>query len=180
MEILKTQNVKISFGGINAVEDVSIEVKKGELVGLIGPNGAGKTTVFNLLTGVYKPNEGNIYINGVDTLKLPTYNIVRLGISRTFQNIRLFKNLTVLDNIKIAYNLSIKYSIFDAIFRTKKYWDKENKNQQALKLLSIFDMQDLAYYQADSLSYGQQRKLEIARALATSPKFYYLMNQQLV
>lgn len=175
MKLLETKNMGISFGGLKAVGDVSIEIYSNELVGLIGPNGAGKTTIFNILTGVYKPTEGMVYINGIDISKMKTSDIVKLGVSRTFQNIRLFKELSVLDNIKIAYNSDMKYSNFDALFRTKKYREIEyQKTKEALELLKILDMDDLYNYKASSLSYGQQRKLEIARALATSPKLLLL------
>lgn len=175
MKLLETKNMGINFGGLKAVENVSIHIDENELVGLIGPNGAGKTTIFNLLTGVYKPSEGDIYVCEKDTKKLKTHQIVSLGIARTFQNIRLFKNLTVLENIKIAYNSDMNYLNIDAILRNKKYRQiEEEKTKLAMKLLEIFDMAELASYKASSLSYGQQRKLEIARALATSPKLLLL------
>ncbi len=175
MELLKTKNTGISFGGLKAVQNLNIEVHDNELVGLIGPNGAGKTTIFNLLTGVYKPTEGEIYISNTEISKLDTYKIVGLGIARTFQNIRLFKSMSVIENVKAAYFNTIKYSSFDALLRTKKYRKVESEvTKKAMSLLEIFDLQDLANYNSDNLSYGQQRKLEIARALATEPKLLLL------
>lgn len=175
MSLLKTENLGISFGGLRAVDNVNIEIGDGELVGLIGPNGAGKTTIFNLLTGVYKPTDGNISVNGTVINKKTTPQIVELGIARTFQNIRLFKNLSVLENVKLALNNSLSYSTLSAIFRLPKFWREEKKvTDIALDLLDIFDMSEMANITAGNLSYGQQRKLEIARALATSPKLLLL------
>ena len=175
MSLLKTENLGISFGGLRAVDNVNIEIDDGELVGLIGPNGAGKTTIFNLLTGVYKPTDGNISVNGTVINKKTTPQIVELGIARTFQNIRLFKNLSVLENVKLALNNSLSYSTLSAIFRLPKFWREEKKvTDIALDLLDIFDMSEMANITAGNLSYGQQRKLEIARALATSPKLLLL------
>lgn len=175
MELLKTKNMGISFGGLKAVDNINMEIFDNELIGLIGPNGAGKTTLFNLLTGVYKATEGEIKIVGEEISKLSTYQIVALGISRTFQNIRLFNKLSVLDNVKIASDRYVKYNTFDSIFRTKKYRKQELKeNEEAINLLKIFDLDHLAEFNADSLSYGQQRKLEMARALATKPKLLLL------
>lgn len=175
MSLLKTTNLGISFGGLRAVDDVNIEIKEGELIGLIGPNGAGKTTIFNLLTGVYKPTDGDISINGTSVNKKTTPQIVTLGVARTFQNIRLFRNLSVLDNVKLALNNSMSYSTLSAILRLPKYWREERiATDTALDLLDIFDMAEMANITAGNLSYGQQRKLEIARALATSPKLLLL------
>ena len=175
MSLLKTTNLGISFGGLRAVDNVNLEIKEDELVGLIGPNGAGKTTIFNLLTGVYKPTNGDISINDVIINKKSTPQIVSLGVSRTFQNIRLFKNLSVLDNVKLALNNSMSYSTVSAIFRLPKFWMEEKAvTDTALDLLNIFDMTEMANITAGNLSYGQQRKLEIARALATSPKLLLL------
>ena len=175
MSLLKTTDLGISFGGLRAVDDVNIEIKEGELVGLIGPNGAGKTTIFNLLTGVYKPTDGDISINQISINKKTTPQIVALGVARTFQNIRLFKELTVLDNVKLALNSSMKYNTFEAIFRLPRFWKEEKEiTDKALDLLDIFDMAEMASITAGNLSYGQQRKLEIARALATNPKLLLL------
>ena len=175
MSLLKTTDLGISFGGLRAVDNVNIEIKEGELIGLIGPNGAGKTTIFNLLTGVYKPTDGDISINGTSINKKTTPQIVALGIARTFQNIRLFKNLTVLDNVKMALNSSMKYNTFEAILRLPRFWREEKEvTDTALDLLDIFDMAEMAIIISGNLSYGQQRKLEIARALATNPKLLLL------
>ena len=175
MSLLKTTNLGISFGGLRAVDDVNMEIKDGELIGLIGPNGAGKTTIFNLLTGVYKPTDGDISLNGISINKKNTPQIVPLGVARTFQNIRLFKNLSVLDNVKMALNSSMKYNTFEAIFRLPRFWKEEKEiTDKALDLLDIFDMAEMANVISGNLSYGQQRKLEIARALATNPKLLLL------
>ena len=175
MSLLKTADLGISFGGLRAVDEVNIEIKQGELVGLIGPNGAGKTTIFNLLTGVYKPTDGDISINQISINKKTTPQIVAFGVARTFQNIRLFKELTVLDNVKLALNSSMKYNTFEAIFRLPRFWKEEKEiTDKALDLLDIFDMAEMANITAGNLSYGQQRKLEIARALATNPKLLLL------
>ena len=175
MSLLKTTDLGISFGGLRAVDNVNIEIKEGELVGLIGPNGAGKTTIFNLLTGVYKPTDGDISINQISINKKTTPQIVAFGVARTFQNIRLFKELTVLDNVKLALNSSMKYNTFEAIFRLPRFWKEEKEiTDKALDLLDIFDMAEMANITAGNLSYGQQRKLEIARALATNPKLLLL------
>ena len=175
MSLLKTTDLGISFGGLRAVDDVNIEIKEGALVGLIGPNGAGKTTIFNLLTGVYKPTDGDISINQISINKKTTPQIVALGVARTFQNIRLFKELSVLDNVKLAFNNSMNYNTFEAIFRLPRFWKEEKEvTDKALDLLDIFDMAEMANITAGNLSYGQQRKLEIARALATNPKLLLL------
>lgn len=175
MSLLKTTDLGISFGGLRAVDDVNVEIKEGELVGLIGPNGAGKTTIFNLLTGVYKPTDGDISINQISINKKTTPQIVALGVARTFQNIRLFKELSVLDNVKLAFNNSMNYNTFEAIFRLSRFWKEEKEvTDKALDLLDIFDMAEMANITAGNLSYGQQRKLEIARALATNPKLLLL------
>ena len=175
MSLLKTTDLGISFGGLRAVDEVNIEIKEGELVGLIGPNGAGKTTIFNLLTGVYKPTDGDISINQISINKKTTPQIVALGVARTFQNIRLFKELSVLDNVKLAFNNSMNYNTFEAIFRLPRFWKEEKEvTDNALDLLDIFDMAEMANITAGNLSYGQQRKLEIARALATNPKLLLL------
>ena len=175
MSLLKTKNLGISFSGLRAVEQIELDINDGELVGLIGPNGAGKTTIFNLLTGVYKPTDGDIEVGGVNVNKKSTPEIVSLGIARTFQNIRLFKDLTVLDNVKLALNNSMSYSTFTSIFRTPKYRREEQKvTEKALEILDIFEMAEMANIEAGNLSYGQQRRLEIARALATGPKLLLL------
>ena len=173
--ILRSEYLGISFGGLKAVDNFDIEIQKGELVGLIGPNGAGKTTIFNLLTGVYRPTEGKIYLDGNLMNGKKTYQFVAGGIARTFQNIRLFKKMTVLDNIKVAFDKDIKYKLLGAIFRIGSYKDEEKKmDEKARELLKIFNMEDKADYIAAQLPYGQQRKLEIARALATGMKVLLL------
>ena len=168
--VLKANNISIVFGGLHAVEDFSIEIKEGELVGLIGPNGAGKTTVFNMLTGVYTPTSGTIELRGKDVTKLTPHERVKIGISRTFQNIRLFKRMSVLENVKVSSNIQMNYSIFDGIFKTKKYWEQEDKaTEEALEILEVLGLSEYIDEQAQSLPYGKQRKLEIARALASHP-----------
>lgn len=173
--LLDVKDLSISFGGLHAVDDFSISIEKGELYGLIGPNGAGKTTVFNLLTGVYKPNEGIIKLDGVDITGLKTIEINKAGIARTFQNIRLFKELSVLDNVKIGLHNHFKYSSIEGILRLPGYFKVEKEmNERAMELLKVFDLDQEATRLAANLPYGKQRKLEIARALATDPKLLLL------
>lgn len=175
MPVLKTENLGITFGGLKAVSDFNLEIYEGELVGLIGPNGAGKTTVFNLLTGVYVPTEGAIYLNGEKINGKKTHQVVQAGIARTFQNIRLFGDMTVIENVKVAFTKDIKYGLASAIFRTASFRKKEAElTERALELLKIFHLEDKAEYKASSLPYGEQRKLEIARALATNMKVLLL------
>ena len=173
--LLEIKNLGISFGGLRAVDDFELSVKKGQLYGLIGPNGAGKTTVFNLLTGVYKPSEGIITLDGVNITGLKTIEINKAGIARTFQNIRLFKDLTVLDNVKAGLHNHYKYSTIEGILRLPKYFKTEAAmNERAMELLKVFELDGEASYLAANLPYGKQRKLEIARALATGPKILLL------
>ncbi len=175
MALLEIKNLTISFGGLRAVDDFNIEVKEGQLYGLIGPNGAGKTTVFNLLTGVYKPNEGIIKLDGKDITGLRTMDINKAGIARTFQNIRLFKALSVLDNVKAGLHNNYHYSAIEGILRLPSYFRVEKEmNERAMELLKVFDLDKEADYLASNLPYGKQRKLEIARALATNPKLLLL------
>ncbi|MBN2221453.1 MAG: ABC transporter ATP-binding protein [Vallitaleaceae bacterium] len=175
MSLLKTDQIGITFGGLRAVSNFSIELEEGELVGLIGPNGAGKTTIFNMLTGVYLPTEGNIFMNGKKINGKKPYQIVHLGLGRTFQNIRLFANLSVIDNIRIAFHKNMSYGTFTSIFRLPKYWkEEEDVTQKAMELLKLFDMEEDALNLAKNLPYGKQRKLEICRALATEPKLLLL------
>lgn len=175
MSLLEVNNLSVSFGGIKPVANFDLKVNSHELVGLIGPNGAGKTTVFNLLTGVYVPTEGTITVAGESVVGKKPYQIVERGITRTFQNIRLFKSMTVIDNVKTAYHHHMKYSALEGILRTKRYKEEEIEvEEEAYKLLGIFGMEDLAEETSDNLSYGQQRKLEIARALAGKPKLLLL------
>lgn len=173
--LLDVKDLSISFGGLHAVDDFNISIKKGQLYGLIGPNGAGKTTVFNLLTGVYKPDEGKILLDGVDITGKNTIEINKEGIARTFQNIRLFKDLSVLDNVKVGLHNHYKYSTIEGILRLPRYYKTEKAmNEQALDLLKVFDLDQEAAFLASNLPYGKQRKLEIARALATEPKLLLL------
>ena len=173
--VLEARHLGIEFGGLKAVEDFNLIIGKTEIAGLIGPNGAGKTTVFNLLTKVYQPTRGTILLDGMDTSGKTTAQINRMGIARTFQNIRLFNNLSVEDNVKIGLHNQEPYSAVTGIFRLPKYWRQEKAaHERALELLSIFDMQDLADTPAGSLPYGAQRRLEIVRALATNPALLLL------
>ena len=173
--ILETRKLGITFGGLVAVSDFNIKVFKGELVGLIGPNGAGKTTVFNMLTGVYKPTEGSVLLDGEVLNGKKTHQFVAAGVARTFQNIRLFKQMTVLENVLVAFTKDVSYNMADTLFRTPRFWRTEKDlREKALDLLSIFHLEDKADYIAANLPYGQQRKLEIARALATNMKLLLL------
>ena len=175
MALLEVKNLSISFGGLKAVDNFQISIEKGQLYGLIGPNGAGKTTIFNLLTGVYKPDAGSIELAGVNITGRKTTEINQAGIARTFQNIRLFKELSVIDNIKVGLHESMKYNLASSLVRLPNYWKEEKKcTERAFELLDIFHMADLANVPAGSLPYGAQRRLEIMRALATSPKLLLL------
>ncbi|MBE5772489.1 MAG: ABC transporter ATP-binding protein [Clostridiales bacterium] len=173
--VLEARHLGIEFGGLKAVDDFNLIIGKTEIAGLIGPNGAGKTTVFNLLTKVYQPTMGTVLVNGRDTAGMNTVQANKLGIARTFQNIRLFNNMTVEDNVRIGLHNQVPYGMFSGIFRTPAFWKGEKKqHERALELLSIFDMQDMAGVQAGSLPYGAQRRLEIVRALATNPSLLLL------
>ena len=173
--VLETRHLGIEFGGLKAVEDFNLTIGRTEIAGLIGPNGAGKTTVFNLLTKVYQPTTGTVLIDGKDTAGMNTVQASKLGIARTFQNIRLFGNMTVEDNVRIGLHNQIRYGMFSGIFRLPAFWSGEKRqHEQALDLLSIFDMQDMASVKAGSLPYGAQRRLEIVRALATNPSLLLL------
>ena len=173
--ILEARHLGIDFGGLTAVNDFNMAIGRTEIAGLIGPNGAGKTTVFNLLTKVYQPTRGTILLDGHDTAGKTTVQVNRMGIARTFQNIRLFSNLSVEDNVKIGLHNHIGYGLFSGLLRLPGYWKEEKvAHQRALELLSIFDMQDLANAKAGSLPYGAQRRLEIVRALATNPSLLLL------
>ena len=175
MALLEIKNLGISFGGLRAVDDFSITIEKGQLYGLIGPNGAGKTTIFNLLTGVYKPNMGTIQLDGMNITGQKTMEINRAGVARTFQNIRLFKELTVLDNVKAGLHNQYSYSTVAGILRLPKYFKVEKTmDEKAVELLKVFDLDKEKDYLASNLPYGKQRKLEIARALATNPKLLLL------
>ena len=173
--VLETRHLGIEFGGLKAVEDFNLTIGPTEIAGLIGPNGAGKTTVFNLLTKVYQPTHGVVILDGKDTAGMNAAQASKLGIARTFQNIRLFSNMTVEDNVRIGLHNQIRYNMASGILRLPSYWKQEKaQHQKALELLSIFDMQDMADVQAGSLPYGAQRRLEIVRALATNPKLLLL------
>ena len=175
MAILEVKSLGISFGGLKAVDNFNLEIEKNELYGLIGPNGAGKTTVFNLLTGVYKPDNGYVKLDGVTLTGKSCEEINRSGIARTFQNIRLFHQLSVRDNVKAGLHHHYRYSVVEGIFRLPRYRAMENAmDQEAEKLLEVFGLQDYAETKAQSLPYGMQRKLEIARAMATKPKLLLL------
>lgn len=175
MAMLEVKGLGITFGGLKAVDDFSIKIEKGQLYGLIGPNGAGKTTVFNLLTGVYKPNSGAILLDGKNIAGKSNIEINKEGIARTFQNIRLFKQLSVLDNVKVGLHNSMHYNTFAGIFRLPAFWKTEKQmNEKAMELLKVFDLDKEANTIASNLPYGKQRKLEIARALATNPKLLLL------
>ncbi|MBR1703275.1 MAG: ABC transporter ATP-binding protein [Lachnospiraceae bacterium] len=173
--MLEVKDLGISFGGLRAVDDFHISIKKGQLYGLIGPNGAGKTTVFNLLTGVYVPDSGSIRLDGIDITGKKTMEINKAGIARTFQNIRLFKDQSVLDNVKIGLHNQMQYSTLTGIFRLPRYFKVEKEmNERAMELLKVFDLDGEAEFLSSNLPYGKQRKLEIARALATNPKLLLL------
>lgn len=175
MALLEVRNIGISFGGLKAVNDFSLTIEKGQLYGLIGPNGAGKTTVFNLLTGVYKPDTGSIFLDGKNLTGKKTIEINQAGIARTFQNIRLFKELSVLDNVKAGLHNHHKYSTIEGLLRLPRYyWVEKEMNERAMELLKVFDLDGEWDYKASNLPYGKQRKLEIARALATEPKLLLL------
>lgn len=175
MALLEVNNLGISFGGLRAVNEFHLKIEKGCLYGLIGPNGAGKTTVFNLLTGVYKPNEGVILLDGENIVGKKTIDINKAGIARTFQNIRLFKDLSVLDNVKAGLHNHYRYSTVEGILRLPRYYKVEKQmDERAMELLKVFDLDGEWDYKASNLPYGKQRKLEIARALATEPKLLLL------
>lgn len=173
--ILEAKDISIVFGGLKAVSNFNITIRENELVGLIGPNGAGKTTVFNMLTGVYKPTSGKIFLEGEDITNLKPYKRVSKGITRTFQNIRLFKKMSVTDNVKTAASNELHYNVFDSIFRTRRFWKEEKRiDEKVLEILEILGLKEYSDEIASNLPYGLQRKLEIARALATSPKIILL------
>lgn len=173
--VLEANHLGIEFGGLKAVDDVNLAIGRTEICGLIGPNGAGKTTVFNLLTKVYQPTTGTVLINGKDTHGMNTVQASRLGVARTFQNIRLFGNMTVEENVRIGLHNQISYGMATGIFRLPGFWKGEKRqHEKALELLSIFGMQDVGDVKAGSLPYGAQRRLEIVRALATTPSLLLL------
>lgn len=173
--VLECSHLGIDFGGLTAVDKISITISKTEIAGLIGPNGAGKTTVFNLLTNVYQPTRGTIMLNGVDTLGKKPHQVNRMGIARTFQNIRLFYNMSVLDNVKVGLHASINQGLISALTHMFNYSKTEKvADARSLELLDFFGMADMANQKAGSLPYGAQRRLEIVRALATNPSVILL------
>ena len=173
--VMETRHLGIEFGGLKAVDDFNLTIGKTEIAGLIGPNGAGKTTVFNLLTKVYEPTTGAVLMNGQDLHGMSIVQASRLGIARTFQNIRLFDKMTVEENVRIGLHNQIRYDMFTGILRLPRYWKQEKcQHERAMELLDIFGMQDLADETSGSLPYGAQRRLEIVRALATDPKLLLL------
>jgi branched-chain amino acid transport system ATP-binding protein len=173
--ILQTDKATINFGGLTAVNELTMDVRQGEIYGLIGPNGAGKTTIFNLLTGVYEPTSGDIRIGGTRVNGLKPYQISRLGVSRTFQNIRLFPSMSVLENVITACHRHSKQNLTDAVFRLPRYYTDEREHRDfALELLRIFDLEKFKDEGGTSLCYGDQRRLEIVRALATRPQLLLL------
>ena len=173
--ILDVRELGIDFGGLTAVDGFNLMIGRTEITGLIGPNGAGKTTVFNLLTNVYQPTRGSILLDGVPTAGKKAYQVNRMGVARTFQNIRLFKDLSVIDNVRVGLHESMNYNLASAVFRMPSFWKQEKRTtEEALELLDLFHMADLAETTAGSLPYGAQRRLEILRALATRPKLLLL------
>lgn len=175
MHLFKVSDMTHFFGGLRAVSDFSLELAPKELVGLIGPNGAGKTTVFNLISGIYRPTQGRIVLDNFDIAGLAPHKVSRLGIARTFQNIRIFHDMSVIDNIKVASRSHVEYGVFSALFHPTSFWKEEYRlDDYCRSLLRIFDLEEKASGKAGALPYGQQRKLEIARALATGPKILLL------
>jgi branched-chain amino acid transport system ATP-binding protein len=173
--LLKLEKCTIRFGGLTAVSSFEMEINKRELVGLIGPNGAGKTTVFNMVTGVYRPTEGEVRLAGERLNGLKPYAITGKGIARTFQNIRLFPSLTVFDNVRAAFNLHLKYGPIHALTRGRAFLREEAEiEERALEILKIFNLDRHRHVMCKSLPYGAQRRLEIVRALATKPKLLLL------
>lgn len=175
MAVLKTNNLTIKFGGLTAVADLDMEIKENEIIGLIGPNGAGKTTCFNMITGVYKPTSGTVVFEGENITGMKTHEITKRGIARTFQNIRLFGELSVLENVLIANHMRFGSNLFSAIVKTPNYLRKEHKiRQKSIELLASVGLEDVMHEKSTSLPYGKQRRLEIARALATDPRLLIL------
>ena len=175
LPVLDVRNLGIDFGGLTAVDGFNITIGPTEISGLIGPNGAGKTTIFNLLTSVYQPTRGSILINGVDTKGMTTSKVNRLGIARTFQNIRLFTDMSALDNVKVGMHNSIRCSFAESLLHLPGYFKAEKQaNARAMELLDFMGLADVADKKAGSLPYGVQRRLEIVRALATDPSIILL------
>ena len=175
LPVLDVRNLGIDFGGLTAVDSFNISIGPTEIAGLIGPNGAGKTTIFNLLTSVYQPTRGSILINGIDTKGMTTHKVNKLGIARTFQNIRLFTDMTALDNVKVGMHHEIKCSFLESLLHLPSYRRAEKKaDEKALELLDFMGLKDVAHVKAGSLPYGVQRRLEIVRALASNPSIILL------
>lgn len=173
--MLKVEHAFLSFEGLKAVNNVSIEVETGSVTALIGPNGAGKTTLFNLIAGVYKPESGHIYLDGEEITGMRTFQICGKGIARTYQVIKLFGGMTVLENVLVGMHSQLKSGFWQGVFRTKKCREEEKRAyEKAHQLLQLMGLDELAKYPASSLAYGQQRRLEIARALASNPKLLLL------
>jgi branched-chain amino acid transport system ATP-binding protein len=173
--VLQIRGLTHWFGGLRAVHNHNLDLEEGELVGLIGPNGAGKTTIFNLVTGAYKPTEGEIMLNGDSLVGLRPHQITAKGIGRTFQTIRLWNELTVLDNVRIAHASRIEYGLLDSILRSRRYWEEEQQiKERAMELLAVFGLEEQAQELAKNLPYGSQRRVEIARALTTEPQVLLL------
>ncbi len=175
LPVLDVRNLGIDFGGLTAVDGFNMTIGPTEISGLIGPNGAGKTTIFNLLTSVYQPTRGSILLNGIDTKGMNTAKVNRLGIARTFQNIRLFTEMTAIDNVKVGMHNSIKCSFLSSLLRLPPYFKAEKEaDRRAMELLDFMGLADVAYVKAGSLPYGVQRRLEIVRALASNPSIILL------
>lgn len=175
MNLLEIKNLGISFGGLRAVDDFNLTIREGQLYGLIGPNGAGKTTVFNLLTGVYRPTTGKIFLKGQNITGKSSIEINKAGIARTFQNIRLFKNMTVLENVKVGLHNRENYGVISSLLKLPGYRAAERRiEERAMELLQVFSLEEDAHHLASNLPYGKQRKLEIARALASAPTLLLL------
>lgn len=175
MPLLEITNLSVSFGGLKAVNNFSMTIEQGEIVGLIGPNGAGKTTVFNLITGYFRPTSGEVRFAGHSLLNLRPHQVARLGITRTFQNIRLFKANSVMDNVRVAFHTRTRYTMLDAFVRSPRFKAEERRvTERTLELLRTLGLARRAYDRADSLPYGDQRRLEIARALAGEPRLLLL------
>ena len=175
MPVLDVRNLGIDFGGLTAVDGFSITIGPTEISGLIGPNGAGKTTIFNLLTSVYQPTRGSILLKGIDTKGMTTSKVNKMGIARTFQNIRLFSEMTALDNVKVGMHNDMKCSFISSLLRLPPYFKAEKRaNEKAMELLDFMGLKDVAHVKAGSLPYGVQRRLEIVRALATNPAILLL------
>ncbi|HON84922.1 MAG TPA: ABC transporter ATP-binding protein [Syntrophorhabdaceae bacterium] len=171
MKILEVRDLEKSFGGVKAVDRISFHIEEGEVFSVIGPNGAGKTTMFNLITGLYRPDNGRIIFLNRDITKTPTYMLIHFGIARTFQNMRLFSNLTVLENVMSSLLSKKTYNLFSAVFRTKRYATSEKTaEEKARGFIDFFGLSGKEDYTASSLSYGEQRRLELARALSTQPR----------